>query len=803
VRKLFRLFAFLLVLAAAIVLLGYVYLRQSLPPLEGEIPVAGINAAVEILRDAYGVPHIFAASERDAQFALGFVHAQDRLWQLEMNRRIGAGRLSEVLGRGGLETDRFMRTLGLRRAAQANHAHLDGDTRATLDAYAAGVNALLATRPVLPPEFLLLRVRPEPWSAADSISWLKVMAWDLGGNWRNELLRMRLARTMDLARIHQFLPPYPGDAVPEIRELKDVYEGLEREPPRIASVESGSDPAFLKLGSDPDSAVGSNSWVLAGARSASGKPLLANDPHLGLTAPPQWYLAHLSAPGLEVIGATLPGVPGVLVGRNARIAWGFTNTGPDVQDLYLEKLDTAGNYLTPQGARPFEVIAETIGVKGAAEEALQVRVSRHGPIISDVVRSALELTPRGHAMAFAWTALAQDDRTMQAAIRIGRAQTWQEFEAALRDLHAPQQTVTYADVEGNIGFVAAGRVPVRKPENDLKGLAPAPGWDARYDWTGYLPFDALPRGFNPAGGTIVSANQKITPAGYPHHITFEWQAPYRARRAEELLLAAHKPSVATLARMQMDVVSLAVRELLPHLLSTRPKDAAGREALKMLAAWDGGMAADRAEPLIVTAWWRELAFVLYADELGGDFRPNWSARAPFVQGVLKGHGAWCDDVRTPRVETCEEILSESLDRALRDLRRRFGEDPKSWQWGAAHPAQHRHRPFSRSAVLAPLFEIAVASPGDAYSINVGRSDFGDDAAPYASRHGAGYRAIYDLADPQASLYIHSGGQSGNPLSAHYRSFAEPWARGEYIRMVTDRKQLEANGARRLVLTPRK
>jgi penicillin G amidase len=246
--------------------------------------VAGLGAAVEILRDGYGVPHIFARSERDAHFALGFVHAQDRLWQLEMSRRVAAGRLSEVVGRGGLETDRFMRTLGARRAAQANLAHLDDETRAALDAYAAGVNAFLAARPVLPPEFLLLRVAPEPWSPADSISWAKMMAWDLGGNWRNELLRMHLARTLPLARIHEFLAPYPGDASPEIRDLKSLYESLEREPPRIAH---GSDPDF----SDPDAAAGSNSWAVSAARSASGKPMLANDPHLGLTAPPVWYLA--------------------------------------------------------------------------------------------------------------------------------------------------------------------------------------------------------------------------------------------------------------------------------------------------------------------------------------------------------------------------------------------------------------------------------------------------------------------------------------------------------------------------------
>lgn len=794
---------FALALAAVVtgVVVGYLYLRQSLPRTEGEIAAEGLVAPVEILRDAHGVPHIFARSERDAHFALGFVHAQDRLWQLEMNRRLGAGRLAEVLGPAGLATDRFMRTLGVRRAAQANLAHLDAQTRGALEAYAAGVNAFLATQPVLPPEFHLLRVRPEPWSPVDSLAWWKMMAWDLGGNWRSELLRMRLSRTLPLSRIHEFLPPYPGDAPPAVRDLSDVYDGLEREPPRLAEHETGSisRSSELLLPAHPGA---SNSWVISGAHSSSGKPLLANDPHLGLTAPSVWYLAHLHAPGLDAIGATLPGVPGVLVGQNRRIAWGSTNTGADAQDLYLEKLDTAGNYLTPEGPRAFETIEETIRVKGSADETLQVRVSRHGPVISDVAREALELTPRGHAMALAWTALAEDDLSMQAALGVARAQNWAQFEAALRFLHAPQQTITYADVEGNIAFLAAGRVPLRKRENDLKGLAPAPGWDARYDWTGYLPFEDLPRAFNPPAGLLVSANHKITPPEYRHHITFEWQPPYRARRIEALLAAERGHSVASFARIQLDTVSLGMRELLPHLLATPPGSAAAREALQMLATWDGTMAAARPEPLIAVAWWRELALALYADELGEAFRENWSPRAPFVEGVLRTRSAWCDDVRSRPTEACGQRLSDSLDKALAELERRFGDDPRAWRWGEAHRAWHRHRPLSRNALLARFFDVTVPSAGDAYSINVGRSHFGDDTAPYASRHAASYRAIYDLADPQGSVFIQSAGQSGNPLSPHYRAFAQPWSQGEYIRAVTERSALEAGGARRLVLSPR-
>jgi len=615
---------------------------------------------------------------------------------------------------------------------------------------------------------------------------------------------MRLAKTLPMARIQEFLPPYPGDAPVRIRELKELYE--DKEPPRVAEngdEKWGRTPFFeSQNGVRPHFSGASNSWAVA--KGESGGPLLANDPHLGLTAPPVWYLAHLEAPGLSAIGGTLPGVPGVLIGRNARIAWGFTSTGPDVQDLYLEKIDTLGQYLTPQGSQPFTLLKEQIRVKGEEPQTLEVRVSRHGPVISDVSRSAVEATPRGYALALQWTALAEDDRTMQAALGVARARDWESFLEAAEHLHAPQQTVTYADADGNIGFVAAGRVPVRKPENDLKGLAPAPGWDARYDWSGYLPFAELPRAFNPPGGTLVSANHKIVPAGYPHHLTVEWQPPYRAQRIAELLHGTPSHSVASFAHMQLDALSLPMRELLPLLLGTKPKTAEAGELLAMLAAWDGTMAAGRPEPLIASAWWRELSRALYADELGEAFRESWSLRPIFLKDVFLGKtSAWCDDVRTQAVESCDSVLTESLERALMELKKRYGSDARAWTWGEAHPAHHRHRPFSRSRWLARFFDIAAPSSGDAYTINAGRGDFADEAAPFASRHAASYRGIYDLADPQASLFIHSGGQSGNPLSPHYRAFSEAWTRGEYIPMVTERSRLQAEGAQRLVLTPRR
>jgi len=802
-------FAVVAGLAAGLLLAGsYAYLRQSLPQTKGEIRLAGLGSAAEILRDRYGIPHIFAGNLADASFALGFVHAQDRLWQMEMSRRIASGRLAEIVGPGALETDRFLRTLGVRRAAEANLRTLDAETRALLEAYAAGVNAFLASDPVLPPEFWLTGARPEPWQPADSIAWVKMMAWDLGGNWRSELLRMRLAKTLPLARIHELLPPYPGERVPMIADLKELYSSMERDAVRLAENQGQSTISVRKSWTVPDfpdnEGLGSNNWVVSGERSASGKPLLANDPHLGLTAPPVWYFAQVSAPGVNVIGATLPGVPGVILGRNERIAWGFTNTGPDVQDLYIEKLDAAGGYLAPEGARAFQVIDETIKVKGAEAEQLRVRVSRHGPVISDVMRAAQDVAPRGHVIAFAWTALAEDDRSMQAALKFARAREWDGFLAAARDFHSPQQNIVYADIDGNIGFVAAGRVPHRKPGNDLKGMAPAPGWQAKYDWAEFIPFEQLPRSFNPETGTIVTANHRITPPGYPHFISSDWQPPYRADRIQQLLDATPKHTVNSFARIQADVVSLAMRELLPKLLATRPRSEAARKALALLAKWDGALAPERAEPLIAWAWWRELARAIYADELGDAFRQNWLSRAVFLGNVLSGdpeRARWCDDVRTPAVETCEEVLALSLEAALADLDRRYGADQSRWRWGDAHLARHEHRPFGRQPLLAALFDITVPSPGDAYTVNVGRNNLNDEAQPFANRHAASLRAIYDLSDLEKSLYIHSGGQSGNILSDHYKAFSEAWAKNEYIPMRAERKTLDAEPHQLLKLVP--
>jgi penicillin G amidase len=800
VRIVLRFLIVFVVIAAVLAAGGYLHLRRSLPQVEGELRLPGLEKPAEVLRDAYGVPHIFASSMTDAVRALGYVHAQDRLWQMEVNRRTAAGRLAEAFGEGALETDRFLRTLGVRRAAEANLERLNEETRQLLEAYAAGVNAFLAEKPVLPIEFWLTGVNPEPWTPADSIGWVKMMAWNLGGNWRSELLRLQLARRLPLERLHELLPPYPGETYPKIRDLRELYAliALIGDSPQLAQ-----SPECTLIGDCPQLDA-SNNWVVAGGRSSTGKPLLANDPHLGLTAPVVWYFARITTPELEAIGATLPGVPMIVLGRNAHIAWGATNTGPDVQDLYVERLDGAGEYATPEGPQPFEAFDEVIRVKNRPDVRLQVRATRHGPVISDVLASARAAAPPGHVLALQWTALRADDLTMQAGVKLQRARDWPEFLAALRDFHSPQQNFVYADREDNIGFVAAGRVPVRKPENDLWGMAPAPGWDARYDWTGFIPFAELPHAYNPSAGTIVTANQRITPPGFRHFISSDWQAPYRAQRIAELLGALPTHSIGSFARIQGDVVSLPVRELLPRLLETRPASEEGRRALARLAGWDGTMDAERVEPLIAWAWWREFSRAIYADELGEAFARNWRARARFITAVLEdrgGQGRWCDDVRTAAVETCDALLAATLEAALADLRARYGSDMSAWHWGEAHVARHEHRPFGRVPFLARWFDITVPSAGDPYTVNVGRNRMADEARPFASVHAASLRAIYDLATPDNSLYIHSGGQSGNILSPHYKTFTEAWARGEYIPMITDRAKLEAAGVRRLLLAP--
>ena len=797
-----------LTLALALLVFLFWYRSASQPQVDGSLQLAGLKSAVEVVRDAEGIPHIYAKSTDDAYFALGFVHAQDRLWQMEMNRRIAAGRVAEILGPSALDTDRFLRSLGVRRNAEAILGNLSVDTRAGLDAYAKGVNAYLTSRKTpLPPEFLLTGApSPAPWQAVDSISWQTMMAWDLGANWTQELLRMRLSQRLPLARINEFLAPYPGETALKTQDFTKLYRDLAGTTEQLAAVAKIAPPSMIE-------GMGSNNWVVSGQLSGTGKPLLANDPHLGLAAPALWYFAHLSAPGMNVIGATLPGIPGVVLGHNDRIAWGFTNTAPDVQDLYIERINpaNASQYKTPDGWATFKQRVETIKVKGEADVLLPVRETRHGPVISGALplldKTALDA--KKHVIAFAWTALRPDDLTIQAGMHLARAKNWPEFVESMRDFSSPQQNMVYADVDGNIGFIAPARVPMRRADNDLKGLAPAPGWDARYDWDGFIPFEKLPRQFNPMAQKIVTANQKIVASDYPFFLTSEWTLPFRADRITALIDAGTRHDLTTFAAIQGDNVSLAAQQLLPVLRGTVVHSARAKQALQLLQQWQGAMLVDRAEPLIYSAWIREASRQIFTDELGPALMQDYWEQRNVHQALVNvlndagGQSRWCGDTGKPAgtPQTCAAILNASLDVALADLERRYGADMQQWRWGEAHFARSEHRPFGKVKYLAGLFDVRIATPGDSFTVNVGRYSLRDEIDPFANRHAASLRALYDLSDLEKSRFIHSTGQSGNVLSALYSNFSKRWADVAYVPMQMRRETVEVNRIGTLLLTP--
>ena len=782
-KRLFLAGLVLLLFAGAAV---WLYSRQTLPQTDGAISLPGLRSTVSIERDAEGIPTIKAASVDDALFGLGFAHAQDRLWQLETHKRIGAGRLAQAFGEAAVENDRFLRSLGVKRAAAAQWAQTRGNARTAVLAYTAGINAFLRSgTQARPPEFVVLGLQPEPWTPEDTMAWAIMMAWDLGGNWSTELLRMRLALKMPVERVNELIPPYPGDQPLVTRDYAALYRELKLDG-RLGT---------RALNAAPESGVegvGSNNWVVHGSHTETGQPLLANDPHLKLSAPALWYFARLEAPGLKVAGATLPGLPLVVLGQNEHIAWGFTNTAPDVQDLYIERIkpDDAKQYQTPDGWAAFETFAETIQVRGQPDVALTVRVTRHGPVISDsgVTQDLVgALDKPSYALALRWTALDADPGTLDAGLAFSRAKSVAEFTAASAKYVAPMQNMVVADRGGHIGVVSAGRVPLRKPENDLKGQVPSPGWDARYDWAGFLDPTLTPREMDPPRGWIATANQRIHPPEYRHYITSEWAVPYRMQRIEQLLAAQAKHSLNSLRDIQADVLSLGAQRLLPFIRKAQSTHPLAAAAQKQLADFDGTMAADRAVPLIFWAWSRQLTHAVFADDLGQPLLDRTLGGRSFrdaLEGVLERNDSfWCDDKSTAITETCGQQIDVALTRALDELQASQGADVSTWQWGLAHQARSEHRPFSRIKPLARWFELRTPVGGDTYTVNVSRVSLKPDTTTgelYLDEHGPSLRALYDLGDPTKSRFMHSSGQSGNVFSPLYTRFVKRWAGIEYV-----------------------
>lgn len=744
----------------------YLYLRSALPQTEGRIVLLGPKAEIRVERDVDGVPQIIAQDDEDVAFGLGFTHAQERLFQMELQRRYGAGRLAEIFGPQALAADRQMRVLGLYRAAEAEIPFLSAEMSRALNAYAAGVNAFLTSRRgVLPPEFILLGFAPEPWRPADSLVWGKLMAVRLGGNYRGELLRARMARTIPAADLAFLYPEYPKDAPTTLAEMLPIYRRL------------ALDPLYEALPPIVGPNYASNNWVVDGKHSASGKPLLANDPHLAFGAPGFWYLARLKTPQHEIAGGTVAGVPLVVIGHNERIAWGFTTTTADVEDLFIEKIDPAdpGRYLTPQGSVPFTTRRETIFVKGAPPTEIAIRETRHGPVLSDVLPPGT--TDPGFVLALAATFTIPDDRSAEAIWDLDRASDWASFRAALQKFVGPMQNVVYADVDGTIGFLAPGLVPIR---NKGDGWMPVPGWTGEYDWTGFIPFTALPSAIKPPSGHFVSANNKIVPHSYPYFLSRDWDLPNRAERIEALLAVTPVQSLQSSAAMQADTLSLMAQHLVPLMTQTVERSEGTDDAVERLQRWDFRMDMEKAEPLLFTAWLREFSRSILFARFGNAVADYWDLKPRVMEAVLTKRPDWCDDPKRPGEESCGLRLAEALKRALSELRRDYGADMKKWQWGRAHAAVFENPVFSRVPILRDWFDLSVRSSGGYDTLDRGPSTIRDDAYPFEQRYGAGLRIITDLAAPSDAEMIVTPGQSGNPLSAHYADLLHRWRKFDML-----------------------
>jgi penicillin amidase len=784
-----------LLLAVAIVAACF-YVWRTLPTLDGEIRARGLAAPVQLRRDGSDVTHIEAQSVADAYFALGWVHAQERSWQLEFNRRVMHGSLSELFGPSTLETDRLMRRLGIRQAAQAQWDRMPPAAQSLLQSYAAGINGFHAERQqALPPEFHILGARPVEWTPQDSIGWALMMALDLGGNWGTEFARLSALQRIGTKELWQLMPPYPGEPPATSVDLAALYRGLNVYKP---AAEGATRTGAVPVPASPLQAwadglghlegVGSNNWVVAGTRTASGKPLLANDPHLGLSAPAIWYFARLKAPPLaaggkplDVIGATLPGLPSVVLGRTAGVAWTFTNTGPDVQDLYLEQVDPANpnRYRTPDGWAAFSQREEIIKVKGQPDVRFVVRGTRHGPVLTDQHPTYGEVIDTSrYVLALRWSALDEDNQTVVAGMQGNFAQTVEELQESFGLYHSPMQSLVAADTAGGTIFRTIGRVPLRKRENDIRGIAPAPGWEARYDWAGWVPASEVPsvsHGAISAKGWHATANQRIHPADYPHYMGSDWVTPERYDRIDALLSARQQHDMESLRAVQGDILSLAALKLLPVLRATTSDHRLSTAAQQALERFDGNMRADAAAPLVFSYWADELTRGLIAPKLGEARFKTLYGKRTFRAGLQvmllepEAGAFWCAPL------SCAQQSSQALTRALDRIAAEQGDDASAWRWGRAHPALSSHRPFGNVAMLARFFDVSVPTGGDPWTVNVGQYWANDAKLPFANRHAASLRALYDLADPERSQFIYQTGQSGLVFSPRYRDMRDDWA----------------------------
>lgn len=815
--------------AIAAPLAGLVYLwRRPLPIINGRLKLNGLRDRVEIIRDEWGVPHIYAHNDEDVFFAQGFVHAQDRLWHMELNRRLPSGRLAEIVGEIAFGTDKLMRIVGLQRAAKNDWMHASEETVIALNAYARGVNAFLETHQnKLPLEFTLLRFKPEPWRPLDSLVWIKMMAWGQGLNWDAELLRAAILNKLGPERTAHLLGSDLADTNPIILNQTPIA-GFDR---LISELHEAKN--FLNI----HSPVGmSNNWVVDGAKTVTGKPLLANDPHLPLQMPSLWYEAHLITPEWQAAGVSLPGVPLIVLGHNAEIAWGATNAFVDAQDLYIEQFDENDptRYRVGDGWEKANVVREEIRVKGEAQpRVIDVTVTRHGPVMNDWF-----LTPsgspspekfageffgrggRGVRLSLKWVGY-DASRTIRGGLKLLRAKNWNDFTDALRDWTEPALSFVFADRAGNIGYHLAGNTPIRKKG---KGATPVPGWNDEYEWIDYLTLEELPEAYNPDVHLVVTANNTVVGTEYPHHLSLDTMNGFRAQRILQMLTARERVSVDDYAKIQSDVYCIPAEsfvklvrglyEPISQHNALRARGAAARDALDLLNAWDCHLTADSVAGALYETMLHFAMVRLYKPFLGEltetfigiGFHPllhpingGYIDRAYLIAlRILQNkESEWMRDENGKELSSVD-ILAHALNDAMNFLETHIASDMKKWQWGRLHRAGFHH-PLG---AVKPLDKIFNRGPfpygGDTSTVWQGafipKFPIPDEAVFTAS-----WRQIMDLSDWDNSRGVHPTGQSGHPASKHYDDQMPLWLNGKHHPLLWSREKILQHQEGRLIL----
>ena len=814
-RWMLRLFTGLVALTLVALLILYYFLSRSLPDYGEGFTIEGITAPVEIVRNNDNVPHIFGATDEDVYFALGFAHAQDRLWQMTMLRRTVQGRLSEVFGERTLKLDELLRRYDLYTLALQSVAAQDEPTTRALDAYARGVNAWITqvnadARGRGAPEFFLFSNEIAAWQPADSIAILKLMALQLSGQIETEVLRARVSLLLPESRLRDILPDDPGQGIMALPDYAAIVPGAPggMEPIRRAAADPLSPFPTREL------AGASNAWAAAPARSAAGGTLLANDPHLGFTAPTVWYLARLELSTGGVIGGTIPGIPAVLLGRSERLGWGLTSSYLDDQDLFIEEVNPENpeQYRTPDGWKDFVTRRSIITVKDAAPVTITLRWTDNGPVLPGSHYDLASITPPGHVVSLSWTALNAADTSMTAAIRTMQAGSVAEAMEAGRLYIAPAQNVMLADQRG-IALQVVGAMPARDPAHQSQGRMPSPGWIATNRWQGILPYETNPREMNPVSGLLGNTNNKTVDRPFPEHVSFDWGDTQRIQRWLTLMKAREVHTRESFIEAQLDTVSFTARSLLPLIGAdlwftgeAAPEGTPERlrqRALEILAAWNGEMSEHLPEPLIYQAWVRALQERLIRDEMGPMADAFTHIQPLFLERVFRnvdGASVWCDVVQSAAVESCTDLARIALDEALLGLVETYGPNPESWRWGDAHQATHDHPVLGNLPLLRYFVNIRQSTSGDDHTLLRGKTK-GEGPDPFLNVHGAGYRGVYDFADPDSSVFITSTGQSGHPLSRFYDDLGELWRRGEYVPMSLDPDLARAAAVGVTVLTP--